>query len=136
MDICDKAIHIVSNFLSASMKPDPITAARYMSEGVIIVFTGNRSMSSTMDITKFNSSRYRWVKKQLGTFDCMDKGDHVVVYSTGTLYGQWPDGTEFKNNRYVDRFEVKNNKIVRMDVWNDSAEWILMPDLNRKDSIK
>jgi hypothetical protein len=48
-----------------------------------------------------------------------------VVYSVGTLYGEWPDGTPFEGNRYVDRFEVHNGKITKMDVWNDSAERIL-----------
>ena len=48
-----------------------------------------------------------------------------MVYSVGTLYGEWPDGTEFSGNRYVDRFVVVDNKIVKMDVWNDSAERIL-----------
>ena len=48
-----------------------------------------------------------------------------VVYNTGTLYGEWPDGTPFDGNRYVDRFVVRDGKIVRMDVWNDSAERLL-----------
>jgi hypothetical protein len=51
--------------------------------------------------------------------------DEAVVYNTGTLYGAWPDGTEFEGNRYLDRFVVRAGKIVRMDVWNDSAEIIL-----------
>ena len=37
-----------------------------------------------------------------------------------------PDGTRFEGNRYVDRFVVRDGKIVQMDVWNDSAERILM----------
>lgn len=48
-----------------------------------------------------------------------------VVYNTGTLYGAWPDGTPFEGNRYVDRFVLSGGKIVRMDVWNDSAEILL-----------
>jgi hypothetical protein len=49
-----------------------------------------------------------------------------VVYSLGTLYGEWPDGTAFEGNRYVDRYVVKDGLIVQMDVWNDSAEWLLI----------
>ena len=48
-----------------------------------------------------------------------------MVYSLGTLHGQWPDGTPFEGNRYVDRYVVSHGRITRMDVWNDSAEWIL-----------
>ena len=49
----------------------------------------------------------------------------TIVYNLGTLYGEWPDGTPFEGNRYVDRFVVRGGKIVQMDVWNDSAERLL-----------
>jgi hypothetical protein len=42
------------------------------------------------------------------------------------LYGAWPDGTPFEGNRYVDRYVVCHGLITEMDVWNDSAEWILV----------
>ena len=49
-----------------------------------------------------------------------------MVYSLGTLYGAWPDGTPFEGNRYVDRYVVSHGLITEMDVWNDSAEWLLV----------
>ena len=49
----------------------------------------------------------------------------TIVYNIGTLYGEWPDGTPFESNRYVDRFVVRSGKIVQMDVWNVSAERLL-----------
>ena len=52
--------------------------------------------------------------------------DEFVVYSLGTLYGEWPDGTPFEGNRYVDRYVVKSGLITHMDVWNDSAEWLMV----------
>ncbi len=52
--------------------------------------------------------------------------EETVVYSLGTLYGAWPDGEAFEGNRYVDRYVVSHGLIVRMDVWNDSAEWLLV----------
>ena len=51
--------------------------------------------------------------------------EEAVVYNMGTLYGEWPDNTPFVGNRYVDRYVVRQGKIVQMDVWNDSAEWLL-----------
>ena len=50
----------------------------------------------------------------------------TTVYQTGTLYGEWLDGTPFEGNRYVDRYVVSHGKIVRMEVWNDSAEWLMV----------
>lgn len=125
----NEAVQIVSDFLEASMAPDPVRAATYMSADVNITFTGGRAMPTAKEITAFNSGRYRWVKKQLGQFDWTEHQDHTVVYSNGTLYGEWPDGSTFSGNRYLDRFEVRQGKITRMDVWNDSAEWILTPTI-------
>jgi len=125
------AIHLVRTFLDASMTPDPELAATYMADDVVITFTGRRRMPSAYEITAFNGARYNWVKKTLGQFDACDRGDHVVVYSNGTLYGEWTDGRTFSGNRYLDRFEVRNGKITRMDVWNDSAEWMLDPGINQ-----
>ncbi|WP_407311624.1 nuclear transport factor 2 family protein [Pseudomonas sp. nanlin1] len=129
MSYDNSAVEIVSNFLAASMAPDPVLAATFMSDDVAITFTGGRAMPDPQTITAFNGGRYAWVKKALGDFDWMDRGDHTVVYSMGTLYGEWPDGRSFSGNRYLDRFEVRHGKITRMDVWNDSAEWLLQPGL-------
>ena len=89
-------------------------------------------MRAPAECTKFNSSRYKWVKKRiertetvLQSEEALKSGD-TVVYSLGTLYGEWPDGTPFEGNRYVDRYIVRDGLITHMDVWNDSAEWMLV----------
>ena len=68
------------------------------------------------------------MKKKFGPTHVAEGGTHdeTVVYQTGTLYGEWPDGTPFEGNRYVDRYVVRRGKIVRMEVWNDSAESLLV----------
>jgi ketosteroid isomerase-like protein len=116
---------LVRDFLEASMIPDPEAAARYMADDVRIVFTGGRAFSHPSGPTGFNAMRYAWVKKRIERFDVAPGDGETVVYSVGTLYGAWPDGEPFEGNRYVDRFVVRNGRIVRMDVWNDSAERIL-----------
>jgi hypothetical protein len=89
-------------------------------------------MSAPAECAKFNASRYKWVKKRIertevviATPEEIARGE-TIVYSLGTLYGEWPDGTPFEGNRYVDRYIVKNGLITVMDVWNDSAEWLLV----------
>ncbi|EDY7007272.1 nuclear transport factor 2 family protein [Salmonella enterica] len=127
----ENAVAIVKEFLVASMIPDAERAATYMHPEVKITFTGGRAMAGAADIAQFNGARYKWVKKALGEFDAVQHDDYVVIYSNGTLYGEWPDGRPFADNRFIDRFEVRDGKITRMDVWNDSAEWILAPDISR-----
>ena len=123
---------IVDEFLRLVMIPDPDAARRYTAPGLRIRFTGNRPMNDPADTTAFNKARYRWVKKRIERTETVARAagasgeDGDVVYSLGTLYGEWPDGTPFEGNRYVDRYVVKDGLIVQMDVWNDSAEWLLI----------
>jgi ketosteroid isomerase-like protein len=119
------AAEIVERFLTALMAPDPETAARYVSADLAITFTGGRKYRQPSETAAFNARRYKWVKKRLERSDVAPGAAETVVYNFGTLYGEWPDGTPFDGNRYVDRFVVRAGKIVQMDVWNDSAERLL-----------
>jgi hypothetical protein len=122
------AARIVEEFLDASMIPDPVRARTYMAPDVRITFTGGRRFDGPGGTAAFNAARYRSVKKKFERTDVVAGGtdDETIVYNTGTLYGEWPDGEAFSGNRYVDRFVVSHGKIVRMDVWNDSAELLLI----------
>ncbi len=127
-----KAADIVNEFLRLIMIPDPVAASQYTSADMQILFTGKRAMREPAECTKFNASRYKWVKKRIERTETVlfnpdaDKAGDTVVYSLGTLYGEWPDGTAFEGNRYVDRYVVRDDLITHMDVWNDSAEWMLV----------
>jgi hypothetical protein len=120
-----EAAEIVERFLEASMVPDPVKAATYISPDLSITFTGGRKYSHPRETAAFNAKRYKWVKKRFERTDVVPGDGETIVYNTGTLYGEWPDGTAFEGNRYLDRFVVRGCKIVRMDVWNDSAERLL-----------
>jgi len=126
------AAEVVDEFLRLIMIPDPVAARRYADPDLRIRFTGGRAMSDPTECTAFNAARYRWVKKRIDRTETVARGpntradDGEVVYSLGTLYGQWPDGTPFEGNRYVDRYVVRKGLITEMDVWNDSAEWLLV----------
>jgi len=124
-DETERAAAIVEAFLTASMVPDPETAATYISPDLVITFTGARKYRHPRETAAFNAGRYKWVKKRMERTDVVPGSGETVVYNLGTLYGEWPDGTPFEGNRYVDRFVVRGGKIVQMDVWNDSAERLL-----------
>jgi hypothetical protein len=125
---------LVDEFLRLIMIPDPVGARRYTAPGLQILFTGGRAMHDPVECTAFNKSRYKWVKKRIERIETVARASvpgtvtdgEDVVYSLGTLYGEWPDGTPFEGNRYVDRYVLKNGLITHMDVWNDSAEWLLV----------
>ncbi|MEZ5703061.1 MAG: nuclear transport factor 2 family protein [Burkholderiaceae bacterium] len=119
---------IVDEYLRLLMIPDPAAARQFVAPGLRIRFTGARAMSDPAECAAFNASRYRWVKKRAERTETVVGGTEAetVVYSLGTLYGEWPDGAPFEGNRYVDRYVVSQGRITQMDVWNDSAEWLLV----------
>ena len=118
----------VEAFLRTIMIPDPVGARAYTAPDLRIRFTGGRAMRDPAETSAFNAARYRWVKKRFERTDVVAgaSDEEAIVYNIGTLYGEWLDGTPFEGNRYVDRYVLRQGKIVQMDVWNDSAEWMLV----------
>ncbi|TCO74077.1 nuclear transport factor 2 family protein [Rhodovulum euryhalinum] len=122
-----EARRIVEAYLELSMIPDPEAASAHLAPDFRMTFTGGRRFGGPADSAAFNAKRYKWVKKRfLRTDACLDAATgEVRVYNTGHLYGEWPDGTPFDGNRYIDIFVVRDGRIVSTDVWNDSAEILL-----------
>lgn len=126
-DPLTKSCEVVAAYIERSMVPDPDGAAAFVSADLKIIFTGGRQFIQPAQTAAFNAKRYAWVKKRPLRMDPVlepETGD-VRVYSTGQLYGAWPDGTPFDGNRFMDTFLVRDNLIVETHVWNDSAEWLL-----------
>jgi hypothetical protein len=121
------ACAIVTAYLERSMVPDPEGAAAFVSPELQITFTGGRQFTVPAQTAAFNAKRYTWVKKRPLRMDPVldPETGEVRVYSTGQLYGAWPDGTPFDGNRYMDTFVLRDGLIVETHVWNDSAEWLL-----------
>ena len=119
---------IVNEYLRIVMIPDPETAMRFVSPNLQIRFTGGRPMEVPADCSAFNASRYKWVKKHIEKTEVVSGGTDLetVVYSIGTLHGEWPDGAPFEGNHYVDRYIVSHGLITSLEVWNDGAEWLMV----------
>jgi hypothetical protein len=120
-------VGLVNEFLRLLMIPDPEAARHLASPALQIRFTGGRAMQDVAECAAFNRGRYAWVKKRFGPTELVAGATDAlaIVYQRGELYGAWPDNKPFEGNRYVDRYEVSQGLITRMDVWNDSAEWLL-----------
>ncbi len=116
---------IVRLYLETAMIPDPVAASKFVGSNFELTFTGGRKFDTPTGATNFNAQRYKWVKKKMDRFETFHGNGETIVYILGTLYGEWPDGTPFEGNRFIDRFVVRGGLIVSQDVWNDSAERLL-----------
>lgn len=126
MSELDQATETVVSYLAAMERRDLDRARACVTEsGLDLVFPGDRHFGSVDEIVRNSSGRYRFVKKRISGGDAWRAGDAVRVLITGTLYGEWPDGTPFEGIRFVDWFEVQGGLIVRQHVFNDAGERLL-----------
>ncbi|MDR5710335.1 MAG: nuclear transport factor 2 family protein [Armatimonadota bacterium] len=97
-------------------------AARLLGSGASIIFPGGRIFRRLEEMVEFASARYCSVRKHVEEVDVVSGEDHDVVYVKGTLKGVSVRGVRFEGVRFVDRFVVRGERIVRQEVWNDLAE--------------
>jgi len=114
---------VVRQYLTAMEARDLTRAQAMLADGFSMTFPGTAPMTSLDQLIAWAEPRYRFVTKTYDGFDALQsEDDAAVVYCRGTLSGEWPDGKAFDSIRFIDRFEVINDKLTRQDVWNDIAE--------------
>ena len=99
------------------------TAKKMLGPGFSLTFPGDRRYSDLESRIADAQLRYRNVRKVFEIFDELETPDGTVVYSIGTLTGEWLDGSSFSGIRYIDRFLVSDSKFIDMRVWNDMSEY-------------
>ena len=113
-----KAEEIVRAYLDAMERRDLAAAKSFLAPGFRMTFPGDQQFSTLEQLVERSRKRYRSAKKRYDRYDEFDGG----VYCFGTLYGELVDGTEYSGIRFIDRFTVRDGKLVDQMVWNDMAE--------------
>ncbi|MDJ0992055.1 MAG: nuclear transport factor 2 family protein [Dinoroseobacter sp.] len=113
---------IVRSYLDAMDARDLDAAEQYLAPGFKMTFPGGVTMKKLTELTNWARKRYTKVSKSFAGFDTMAATRTEVVYCYGTLSGTWCDGTEFRDVRFIDRFELRGRLITQQDVWNDLGE--------------
>jgi hypothetical protein len=93
-------------------------ANRYLAPGCRMVFPGGVELTDCTALEQ-RAAIYRRVDKVFERFDEIGTAQGAIVYNFGTLQGEWPDGAPFAGVRYIDRFVVRNGRIIDQRVWND-----------------
>ncbi|MBL8642334.1 MAG: nuclear transport factor 2 family protein [Rhodospirillaceae bacterium] len=113
---------IVVAFLKALEARDLPAASAMLASNAIMTFPSGQKFSTLQQLVAWSAGRYKFVRKTYDHFDELPRGDVTTVYVRGNLNGEWLDGSAISNVRYLDRFDIKDGKIIRQDVWNDLAE--------------
>lgn len=115
---------VVRAYLDAMERRDLAAAKSFLAPGFYMVFPGGRRFTALEELVEWAKGRYRRALKQYAAFEV--SGD--TVYCFGTLHGELLDGTPYSGIRFIDRFTVKDGKLVDQNVWNDMAESALRGD--------
>lgn len=114
----NKAEQVVREYLAAMERRDLAAAKAMLAPEFFMVFPGGARFTTLEQLVQSAKGRYRSAKKTYERFDPFDGG----VYCYGTLYGELLDGTPYAGIRFIDRFTVRDGKLVDQMVWNDMAE--------------
>ena len=109
---------VVRQYLDAMERRDLATAGSFLAPGFFMVFPGNRRFDSLEQLVASAKGRYRSANKVYEKTEVSGSS----VYCFGTLFGELRDGTPYSGIRFIDRFTVKDGRIVDQMVWNDMAE--------------
>jgi hypothetical protein len=113
-----KAEQVVRDYLAAMERRDLAAAKALLAPGFFMVFPGNRRFDSLEALVEWAKGRYRSARK---TYDAYEVSNDSV-FCFGTLHGEWLDGKPYAGIRFIDRFTVRDGKLVDQQVWNDLAE--------------
>ena len=114
----------VRAYLDAMERRDLAAAKALLAPGFYMVFPGNKRFDSLEQLVDWAKGRYRRALKKYDLYETSGN----TVYCFGTLYGELLDGTPYSGIRFIDRFTVKDGRLVVQMVWNDMAE-VLGPKL-------
>jgi 4-oxalocrotonate tautomerase family enzyme len=113
---------LVLGFLAAMEARDLAKATGFLAEGFTMTFPGDNRFTRLEELVAWSAPRYRQVQKSFEAVEESLTEAGAVVHCHGTLCGTWLDGTEFAGIRFIDRFTVRDGKLVDQMVWNDMAE--------------
>src|SRR6185295_1001152 len=102
------AEEIVRGYLAAMERRDLAAAKAFLAPGFFMVLPGGLRFDSLEALVEWARGRYRSARKTYERFDAFDAG----VYCSGTLYGEFLDGTPYSGIRFIDRFTVRDGRLV------------------------
>jgi hypothetical protein len=112
---------LVWDFLTLFAERRYAEANAFLAPGCGMLFPGGTVFTDCRDLPKRADAIYRWVKKDFERVDEFATAEGTIVYNYGGLRGEWADGTPFSGIRYIDRFLIRDGRIVDQKVWNDLA---------------
>jgi hypothetical protein len=109
-------------FLRTTEARDIERARSMIGPGFSATFPRGRHFPSLDAWLESSKSTYIRIAKRFERIDVTITGDESgVVHCSGTLHGERFDAKPLDGFRFIDRFEIREGRIVDQQVWNDLA---------------
>jgi len=118
-----EAIDIARDFLDALDRRDLGAATALLAPQFGMRVTGGHRFTSLADFANYAATRYAAMRKSGRQYDACDAALGVVVYAHGTMSGEWRDGGQFQDVRWVDRFLIQNGRIMELQTLSEIGEF-------------
>ena len=116
------AVGIARQYLLALERRSLPEAKACLAPGIVFAYPGDKRPASVEEAMASSRARYKGVYKTIQRTDAfLGESGNCIVYIIGLLHGAWLDGSEFKEIRFIDRFEIGEDGISLHEVWNDVA---------------
>jgi ketosteroid isomerase-like protein len=113
----------IRSYLGAMERRDLAAARALLAPGFVMTFPGDKRFETLEQLVEWAKPRYRRALKKYDRYDTAPQLDgSAVVYCYGTLFGELLDGRPYEGVRFIDRFTVRDGRLVDQMVWNDMAE--------------
>jgi len=119
----DSPTTVVKNFLDAMGRRDFAAMEQLMAPEFKMTVTGGQVFKHPREFAAQSGKRQKSARKTTDRYDEIPTADGGVVFAIGSMAGEWLNGDTYTGIRYIDRFEIRNSKIVDMNVWSDMSEF-------------
>jgi hypothetical protein len=119
-----QAIDVAREFMDAMERGDFVAAGELRGPGFVLRAPGGLQCRELAEFAAFGRGRYLELRKTDRQFDATESAHGIVVYVHGAMAGRWLDGTGFQGLRYVDRFLIRDGRILELSVLNELAEFM------------
>ena len=120
----DEARSVVRTFIEAVNERNVEATRAATGPGLTMTFPGNTVMHSIDEFFAWVAGRSPKSAYLYDTIDVLEDGDALVAYACGSVVGETASGLAFSGVRVIDKFVIRNGRVVEKEAWSDMADFL------------
>lgn len=122
MQTPDDAVRRVKQFIAAINSRDLQAAESVSDPNLEMFFPAGVTLTGVAGFFDWLKKRTPVSRYDYDTFHAVLSGSDFIVYASGSATGELASGVSFTAVRVLDRFLIRDGKIVKKEAWSDMGE--------------